>query len=79
MKYLNKIDTLAFLLAFGFGMFYVYTFQSEKKIIIKHPTPENSGKVIYHDKGENCYKYLATEIDCPSDDKLIIDHPIILS
>jgi hypothetical protein len=79
MKYFNKIHTLAFLISFGIGMLFVYSFQPETKIIIKHPTPENAGKVIYHDKSENCYKYLATEIDCPSDNRLIMDHPIILS
>jgi hypothetical protein len=78
-KYFNKIHTLAFLSAFAFGMFFVYAFQPEKKIIVKHPTPQNAGKIIYHDKSENCYKFLATEIDCPSDDKLVMDHPIILS
>lgn len=79
MKYLNKIHTLPFLIAFGIGMFFVYIFQPETKIIIKHPTPDNAGKIIYHDKAENCYKYLATEIDCPSDKSLIMDHPLIIS
>lgn len=79
MQYLNKIHTLAFLLSFAIGMFFVYTLQPETKIIIRHPTPDNAGKTIYHDKSENCYKYLATEIDCPSDKSLIMDHPLILS
>jgi len=79
MKYFNKIHTMAFLISFSIGILFVYALQPEQKIIIKHPTPQNVGKVIYHDKAENCYKYLSTEIECPSDENLIVDHPLILS
>jgi hypothetical protein len=79
MKYFNKIHFMSFLIAFSIGMFFVYILQPDKKIIIKHPTPENAGKIIYHDKTNNCYKFVATKIDCPSDKSLIMDHPIALS
>lgn len=79
MKYFNKLHPLAFLVSFAIGMFFVYVLQPETKVIIKHPTPENAGKIIYHDKANNCYKYMAKEIDCPSDKSLIMDHPIMLS
>ena len=77
-KYFNKIHTMAFLIAFAVGMFFVYITQPMPEIIYKHPTPENAGKIIYRDKQENCYKYVATEITCPNDGSQI-EHPIVLS
>jgi hypothetical protein len=74
-----KIHSMAFIISFAIGMFFVYISQPEKKIIIKHPTPENANKIIYHDKNNNCYKFIATQIDCPSDKSLVMDHPIQLS
>lgn len=77
-KYLNKIDYMGFLIGFALGMLYVYTMQPIPKIIIKHPTPKNVGKVIYHDTNDKCYKYLSEEIKCP-DNGLVMNHPIVMS
>lgn len=78
LKYLNKIDSLGFLLGFALGMLYVYATQPVPKIIIKHPTPKNVGKVVYHDNNEKCYKYMADEIQCPDSDQ-IVNHPVVMS
>ena len=78
LQYLNKINPLAFLLAFSIGILYVYATQPSPKIIIKHPTPQNAGKIIYEDKANNCYKYLAEEVQCPDDSNMIVNHPLVL-
>lgn len=75
-KYFN---TLWFFIGFAVGMFYVYISQPSPKIIMKHPTPDNSSKVVYHDAQNNCYKYLAEEIKCPNDLSLAVNHPLVLS
>lgn len=74
-----KINSILFLLALGIGMFFVYISHPEPTIIIKHPTPENAGKIIYQDDAESCYKYKALEVECPSDPDLISDHPLVIN
>ena len=56
----------------------VYMIHPEPKIIYKFPNPDNSGKLTYQDSSKNCYKYEATEVKCPSDPNLILEHPIII-
>jgi hypothetical protein len=68
-----------FFLGFGLGILYIYISTPKPKIIIKHPTPDNAGKVVYHDKEQNCYKYMAEEIKCPDDPKMALNHPLVLS
>lgn len=73
-----KVNSIIFLLALGIGMFFVYITHPEPTIIIKHPTPDNAGKIIYQDKSDSCYKYKATEVKCPDDPELISEHPLII-
>jgi hypothetical protein len=75
-KYFN---TLWFFIGFATGMLYVYIAQPAQKIIMKHPTPDNASKVVYHDAQNNCYRYLAEEIKCPNDLTLAVNHPLVLS
>jgi len=71
-----KLHHWAFIISFAVGMFFVYILQPMPKIIIKHPTPENAGKVIYKDKSDTCYKYIANQVECPSNTSDISDHPL---
>jgi hypothetical protein len=57
---------LAFFIALIVGLFFAYISTPNPKVIIKYPTPENAGKVVYKDNSGVCYKYHAKEIDCPT-------------
>jgi hypothetical protein len=70
-KFTDYIDPVAFFIALAIGLFITYIYSPPKKIIIKWPTPENSGKIIYKDNADLCYKYQADEIPCPDDKSLI--------
>ena len=74
IKFTDYIDPLSFFIAFAIGIFLVYITAPKKKIVIKWPTPENAGKLIYRDNSESCYKYKANEVDCPEDDTEISDN-----
>ena len=73
IKFTDYIDPLAFFIALGIGIFITYVFATPKKVIIKWPTPENAGTVVYRDNDENCYKYKANEVPCPDDKTQIKD------
>ena len=73
-----KIHHWAFIISFAIGMFFVYVLQPVPKVIIKHPNPENAGKIIYKDNGDSCYKYIAEQVECPSNKNEISDHPLNL-
>ena len=73
-----KIHHWAFIISFAIGMLFVYILQPMPKIIIKHPNPENAGKIVYKDNGDSCYKYIAEQVECPSNKNEITDHPLNL-
>lgn len=78
MKYFNKLDTFYFILGFSIGIFIVYITKPARKIVYKHPTPDNTERLVYHDNAENCYKYVAEEITCPDDPTQVFSHPLVL-
>jgi hypothetical protein len=73
IRFTDYIDPTAFFIALAIGLFFTYIFSPPKKIIIKWPTPQNAGKIIYKDSAESCYKYKANEIPCPDDKSQIKD------
>ena len=71
IQFSNYINIPAFFIALAIGIFLTYVYAPQKKIIIKWPTPENAGKLIYKDNADSCYKYNAKEIPCPDDISMI--------
>ena len=56
-----------FFIALFIGLFIAYISTPVPDIIIKYPTPQNAGKIVYKDDSDVCYKYKAEEVSCPSD------------
>ena len=74
-KFINPpVFIIAFIIAIGC----VYILHPEPLKIYKFPNPENAGKFTYQDDEKNCYKYEASEVKCPSDPNLILEHPLII-
>ena len=74
----NFINPTVFLISFIIGIVFVYILQPEPIVVYKFPNPENSGQLTYQDENKNCYKYESTEVQCPSDPDLILEHPLII-
>ena len=70
-----KINIKWFLISLFIGLFLVYTTTPLPKVIVKYPSIDK--EEIFRDQVDNCYKYRHTEVDCPSDPKLINKIPII--
>lgn len=75
-NFFNKLNPLAFIISFMIGLYICYTSMPPKKIIVKHPTPQNAGKTIYQDENDNCFKYDSEIVDCPSNTEEILNHPL---
>jgi len=69
-----KFNFLAFIIAFGIGILYVYISTPKAKIVIKYPTPYNSNKIVYRNDNDICYKYNVEEVKCTDN---AIDQPLI--
>ena len=67
MRILDYIDPFFFLLALCVGLLYTYITAPQPQVVIKYPTPWNSGKVTYIDQNGVCYKYQIKKVACPRD------------
>jgi hypothetical protein len=75
--YLNKFfDPFIFIISLFIGIFIVYSITPPPQVIVKYPTPENSGRIIYKDDAHNCFKVFSSEVDCPSNKKQIKSIPV---
>ena len=52
-------------------MFLAYLLTPDTEVILRYPTPDNAGKIVYRDHNDVCYKYKAHEVKCPSDKRKI--------
>jgi hypothetical protein len=75
--FLERIHPLYFFIAFAVGLFFCYVTNPKPELVLKFPSPYNAGKIVYHDKANNCYKYSADKVECPADKTLIKPQPIL--
>ena len=70
------IDFKIFLISLAFGILVVYLYQPNPTVVYVYPTPDNINTVQLKDKADNCFKFNAVEVDCPSDKSKISHIPI---
>ena len=70
------ISFKVFLVSLSIGLLFAYLSTPPPTIIYVYPTPDNVNQMEYVDKADNCFKFEATEIKCPSDRSLIKKIPI---
>lgn len=62
----DYINFKIFLISLAVGLFFVYIIDVPKKVIYLSPNIDNIDKVNYKDDSDNCYKYKAIQVKCPS-------------
>lgn len=67
MSVLNYIIPEYFFGALVAGIVFCMWYKPEPTVIVKYPTPFNTGNVTYKDKAGNCYEYRSSQISCPAD------------
>ena len=78
LNFFKNLNPLAFFISFAVGIFICYIKAPAKRVVYRHPTLKNAGKIIYHDKNDNCFKYNHEEVECPKDKSLINQHPVTI-
>lgn len=74
---LDRLNFFYFILSFSLGLFICYITNPTPEIVLKFPSPTNSGKVIYKDKAGQCYAYKAEKKQCPQDVHKVKAQPIL--
>ncbi len=70
-----KFSLLYFLIAFSVGIFACYVMTPSPKLVVKFPSPQNVGGIIYKDNSKNCFTFKADKVSCNKD---TINQPIFL-
>lgn len=73
---LLKINPLYFIVSFAVGLLFVYILKPPPEIVIKFPSPQNAGKIVYKTENDTCFTILASKDNCPTDKTLIKPQPI---
>jgi hypothetical protein len=73
---LNYISLPVFIISFAIGLFFVYIWGPETKIVYIYPSPETVNKVLFKDKADNCFYFEEEVVDCPKDESQISSIPI---
>jgi hypothetical protein len=76
LKFLKQIDPLWFFVSLAVGFLAVYVMAPKPQIVVKFPSPQNAGKIVYKDNSNTCFVYKADSVSCPRDKTKIKDQPI---
>lgn len=53
-----------FFIAFFIGVLLVYITSPTPEVILRYPTPNNAGHIVYKDHADMCYVYHAKQVPC---------------
>ena len=65
-----------FLVSLAIGIFFVYVYGTDTKVIYVYPTPANVDQFLFKDHADNCFVYEPVLVECPKDSSKIKDIPI---
>jgi hypothetical protein len=74
--FFKYISFKVFLVSLSIGLLFTYLSTPTPTIIHVYPTPDNASDIEYIDKANNCFKFDANEVKCPSDKSLIKSIPV---
>lgn len=64
MKTPTMNELMVFLGVFCIGLIIVALSEPRPEVIVRWPTPKNTGLVTYLDRASNCYNYSHQEVSC---------------
>ncbi len=76
MKFLNKLSFTTFLMGLMIGFFFVYVLKPTAVVVVKYPSVDNVGKIIYRDRNGTCFKYGMETVECDKAEDKIKPYPL---
>lgn len=76
MNIFKFINVKLFILSLLIGLFAVYIFMPDMRIIRVYPTPENVSILQYKDQTDTCFSLKQTEVSCAENKNAITKIPI---
>ena len=73
IKHILLIPLLAGLVI---GAVAILMIKPEQTITYKYPNPDHADKIIYKDKNDICYRYIAKKVDCDKNEGKMKDFPL---
>jgi len=71
-----QLNVFAFVIAFAVGMLFIYMFSAPPVVVVKFPSPWNSGNIVYKSENDkSCFVYKAKKTECPIDEDMIRPQP----
>lgn len=67
MGILKYINIPVFIISLALGLFFVYVYQADKRVIYVYPKPDNVDYIQYKDATGTCFNIKQSEIKCPSE------------
>ena len=67
MSFLKYINIPVFIISLAIGLFFVYIYQAEKRVIYVYPRPDNIDQIQYKDATGACFKAKQESTKCSSD------------
>ena len=67
MGLLKFINIPVFIISLAIGLFFVYIYQAEKRVIYVYPKPDNVDYIQYKDATGTCFNVKQSEIKCPAE------------
>lgn len=58
------------MISLAIGLFFVYIYQSEKRVVYVYPKPDNVDYIQYKDATGTCFQAKQTEVKCPADSEI---------
>jgi hypothetical protein len=59
-----KFKPVYFFVALTIGLIACYVMAPTPTVVVKFPSPFNSGKIVYRDTSENCFEFKAQKVKC---------------
>jgi len=76
IMFFKYISFKIFFISLSVGLLFAYLSSPTPTTIFVYPTPDNLDQVEYIDKANNCFKFSAKEVKCPTNRDSIKNIPI---
>lgn len=64
------INFPVFIVSLAIGLFFVYIYQNDKRILYVYPKPDNVDFIQYKDAVGTCYEAKQTSVKCPKESEI---------